>query len=150
MSTTDFWWYLSFFHLKLVSFFFPRGFVWAPLTKRGFKGTGPPYRSFQNVAHRLGLVKYVIFQVHVPFINIAIIIHILRGYHPTKHLRTPLPATSGVSGYFHHSQVPERISKTLPEVKLLLIVRDPTQRLISDYNQVILSLLLYVIKLKLM
>ena len=39
-------------------------------------------------------------------------------------------------GYIHHPHVPERISKTLPEVKLLLIVRDPTERLISDYNQV--------------
>ena len=38
-------------------------------------------------------------------------------------------------GYFHHPEAPERIKRTAPDSKLLLIVRDPVKRLISDYNQ---------------
>ncbi len=39
-------------------------------------------------------------------------------------------------GYFHHPLAPERLRQTLGDrVKLLLIVRDPVKRLISDFNQ---------------
>lgn len=37
--------------------------------------------------------------------------------------------------YFTSSRVPERILQTLPEVRLMLIVREPTERLLSDYTQ---------------
>ncbi|ELT87786.1 hypothetical protein CAPTEDRAFT_36718, partial [Capitella teleta] len=35
--------------------------------------------------------------------------------------------------YFHHSYVPERVFKTQPKMKLILVVRDPYERLVSDY-----------------
>ncbi|XP_067314250.1 heparan sulfate glucosamine 3-O-sulfotransferase 1 [Pseudorasbora parva] len=38
--------------------------------------------------------------------------------------------------YFSSRRVPERIRQTTPEAKLLLIVREPTERLLSDYTQV--------------
>jgi len=38
-------------------------------------------------------------------------------------------------GYFHTPKVPRRIKAMDPNVKLLLIIRDPVKRLISDYNQ---------------
>lgn len=38
-------------------------------------------------------------------------------------------------GYFHTPEVPERLKDTVRDAKLLLIVRDPVKRLISDYNQ---------------
>lgn len=38
--------------------------------------------------------------------------------------------------YFTSVKVPERVVRTKPDVKLLLIVRDPTTRLLSDYTQV--------------
>jgi len=47
-------------------------------------------------------------------------------------------AVEKTPGYFHTALAPERVRESLlpPEsVKLLLIVRDPVKRLISDYNQ---------------
>lgn len=44
-------------------------------------------------------------------------------------------ATEKTPGYFHHPEAPSRIKETLPDVKMLLIFRDPVKRLISDYNQ---------------
>jgi [heparan sulfate]-glucosamine 3-sulfotransferase 1 len=44
-------------------------------------------------------------------------------------------ATEKTPGYFHHPATPGRMSRTVPEAKLLLILRDPVKRLISDYNQ---------------
>ena len=38
-------------------------------------------------------------------------------------------------GYFHTPEAPERVHDMDPNVKLLLIIRDPVKRLISDYNQ---------------
>jgi len=38
-------------------------------------------------------------------------------------------------GYFHTAVVPERIFQTKNDTKLLMIIRDPVKRLISDYNQ---------------
>jgi len=38
-------------------------------------------------------------------------------------------------GYFHTADVPQRLWATKNDTKLLLIVRDPVKRLISDYNQ---------------
>lgn len=40
-------------------------------------------------------------------------------------------------GYFAAPQVPARVSDMNPAVRLLLIVRDPAERLISDYTQVL-------------
>lgn len=37
--------------------------------------------------------------------------------------------------YFHTSKVPKKVFEFDPNVKLLLILRDPVKRLISDYNQ---------------
>ncbi|XP_063043964.1 heparan sulfate glucosamine 3-O-sulfotransferase 1 [Engraulis encrasicolus] len=38
--------------------------------------------------------------------------------------------------YFTSAKVPERIWRMNPDVKLLLILRDPTERVLSDYTQV--------------
>lgn len=38
--------------------------------------------------------------------------------------------------YFTSGRVPERILRTKPDARLLLIVREPTERLLSDYTQV--------------
>ena len=38
-------------------------------------------------------------------------------------------------GYFHTPEAPKRVYEMDPNVKLLLILRDPVKRLISDYNQ---------------
>jgi [heparan sulfate]-glucosamine 3-sulfotransferase 1 len=38
-------------------------------------------------------------------------------------------------GYFHTPKAPKRIRNLDPNAKLLLILRDPVKRLISDYNQ---------------
>jgi hypothetical protein len=38
-------------------------------------------------------------------------------------------------GYFHTPEVPQRVMATVPDARLLLIVRDPVRRLVSDYNQ---------------
>ena len=38
-------------------------------------------------------------------------------------------------GYFHHPETPKRVLDTARDAKLLLIVRDPVKRLVSDYNQ---------------
>lgn len=38
-------------------------------------------------------------------------------------------------GYFHHPQSPQRLHETTKKSKLLLILRDPVKRLVSDYNQ---------------
>ena len=38
-------------------------------------------------------------------------------------------------GYFHTPEAPMRVYEMDPNVKLLLILRDPVKRLISDYNQ---------------
>ncbi len=38
-------------------------------------------------------------------------------------------------GYFHTPKAPRRIRAMDPNIKLLLIVRDPVKRLVSDYNQ---------------
>lgn len=38
-------------------------------------------------------------------------------------------------GYFHHPDAPARARRTVPDARLLLIVRDPVRRLVSDYNQ---------------
>jgi len=38
-------------------------------------------------------------------------------------------------GYFHSPKAAERLAGLNRDVKLLLIVRDPVKRLISDYNQ---------------
>lgn len=38
--------------------------------------------------------------------------------------------------YFTSSKVPERIYRMNPDIKLLLILRDPTERVLSDYTQV--------------
>ncbi|KAJ7993719.1 hypothetical protein DPEC_G00257590 [Dallia pectoralis] len=40
-------------------------------------------------------------------------------------------------GYFANPQVPERVLEINPAVRLLLIVRDPAERLVSDYTQVL-------------
>ncbi|XP_028850913.1 heparan sulfate (glucosamine) 3-O-sulfotransferase 1-like 2 [Denticeps clupeoides] len=40
-------------------------------------------------------------------------------------------------GYFTAPLVPQRIWEMNPEVRLLLIVRDPAERLVSDYTQVL-------------
>ncbi|CAB1322352.1 unnamed protein product [Coregonus sp. 'balchen'] len=40
-------------------------------------------------------------------------------------------------GYFASPQVPERVWEMNPAVRLLLIVRDPAERLVSDYTQVL-------------
>lgn len=44
-------------------------------------------------------------------------------------------ATEKTPGYFHTRDVPKRIKAMDPEIKLLLILRDPVKRLVSDYNQ---------------
>ena len=44
-------------------------------------------------------------------------------------------ATEKTPGYFHTKEVPKRIKAMDPEMKLLLILRDPAKRLVSDYNQ---------------
>jgi len=38
-------------------------------------------------------------------------------------------------GYFHTPSVPKRMYETKNDTKLLLIIRDPVKRMISDYNQ---------------
>uniref|UniRef100_A0A8C7WYR2 Sulfotransferase n=1 Tax=Oryzias sinensis TaxID=183150 RepID=A0A8C7WYR2_9TELE len=38
--------------------------------------------------------------------------------------------------YFTSSKVPKRIHRMNPDIKLLLILRDPTERVLSDYTQV--------------
>ncbi len=38
--------------------------------------------------------------------------------------------------YFTSARVPERIRRMIPDARLLLIVREPTKRLLSDYTQV--------------
>ncbi len=38
-------------------------------------------------------------------------------------------------GYFHHPEAPARARSQVPDAKLLLIVRDPVRRALSDYNQ---------------
>lgn len=38
-------------------------------------------------------------------------------------------------GYFHTPGVPQRIHSLAPDTKLVLIVRNPVTRLVSDYNQ---------------
>uniref|UniRef100_A0A4W6FI44 Sulfotransferase n=1 Tax=Lates calcarifer TaxID=8187 RepID=A0A4W6FI44_LATCA len=38
--------------------------------------------------------------------------------------------------YFTSSKVPKRIHQMNPDIKLLLILRDPTERVLSDYTQV--------------
>lgn len=40
-------------------------------------------------------------------------------------------------GYFASPQVPQRVWEMNPAVRLLLIVRDPAERLVSDYTQVL-------------
>ena len=44
-------------------------------------------------------------------------------------------AVEKTPGYFHTPEAPERVFDMDPNIKLLLIVRDPVKRLISDYNQ---------------
>lgn len=39
--------------------------------------------------------------------------------------------------YFHSRLVPERIHKMNPNIKLILVVRDPVVRLMSDYAQLL-------------
>ena len=38
-------------------------------------------------------------------------------------------------GYFHSPGVAARLQQTNPETKLVVIVRHPVTRLVSDYNQ---------------
>ena len=38
-------------------------------------------------------------------------------------------------GYFHTNGVPEKMWRTNNKTKLVLIVRNPVDRLVSDYNQ---------------
>ncbi|XP_068596450.1 heparan sulfate glucosamine 3-O-sulfotransferase 1-like [Brachionichthys hirsutus] len=38
--------------------------------------------------------------------------------------------------YFTSSHVPERVHQMNPDIKLLLILRDPTERVLSDYTQI--------------
>ena len=49
-----------------------------------------------------------------------------------------LPGQIGMEktpGYFHTKGVPERIWRTNNATKLVLIIRNPVDRMISDYNQ---------------
>ena len=49
-----------------------------------------------------------------------------------------LPGQIGMEktpGYFHTKGVPERIWRTNNKTKLVLIIRNPVDRMISDYNQ---------------
>lgn len=43
--------------------------------------------------------------------------------------------TEKTPAYFHTPEVPQRIKAMDPNIKLVLILRDPVKRLISDYNQ---------------
>lgn len=43
--------------------------------------------------------------------------------------------TEKTPAYFHTPEVPQRIKDMDPNIKLVLILRDPVKRLISDYNQ---------------
>ena len=44
-------------------------------------------------------------------------------------------AVEKTPGYFHSPGVASRLHETAQETKLVLIVRHPVTRLISDYNQ---------------
>ena len=44
-------------------------------------------------------------------------------------------AVEKTPGYFHSPGVAARLHETAKETKLVLIVRNPVTRLISDYNQ---------------
>jgi len=44
-------------------------------------------------------------------------------------------AVEKTPGYFHTSYVPARVAEMDPNIKLLLILRNPVKRMISDYNQ---------------
>ena len=57
-----------------------------------------------------------------------------------SNLRAVVPGSGEVSvektpGYFHTEKAPERVFEMDPNIKLLLILRNPVKRLISDYNQ---------------
>lgn len=39
--------------------------------------------------------------------------------------------------YFHHPLVPERMYRFNPKVKLIVVLRDPLDRAVSDYTQVL-------------
>ena len=60
----------------------------------------------------------------------------LEWYKSQMPLVTPQQfAVEKTPGYFHTPQVPSRIKAMNPDIKMLLIIRDPVKRLISDYNQ---------------
>lgn len=44
-------------------------------------------------------------------------------------------AVEKTPGYFHTPDAPRRVHSMDPDVKMLLVLRDPVRRLISDYNQ---------------
>ena len=44
-------------------------------------------------------------------------------------------AVEKTPGYFHSPEVPGRLRQTAPETRLLLILRHPVRRMVSDYNQ---------------
>jgi len=57
-----------------------------------------------------------------------------------SNLRAVVPNSGEVSvektpGYFHTELAPERVHEMDPGIKLLLILRNPVKRMISDYNQ---------------
>lgn len=57
-----------------------------------------------------------------------------------NNLRAVVPGSDEVSvektpGYFHTEVAPERVALMDPGIKLLLILRSPVKRLVSDYNQ---------------
>jgi hypothetical protein len=64
-----------------------------------------------------------------------------RGHFPTLlHCSLAERAAGGrvitgeaTANYLHHLEVPERVGRLLPDVKLVVVLRDPVDRAISDY-----------------
>lgn len=83
------------------------------------------------------MFSFLVCQVH--FFNVEE--HYRRGL---AWYRTQMPLTlpgqltvEKTPGYFAAPQVPARVWDMNPAVRLLLIVRDPAERLVSDYTQVL-------------
>lgn len=66
--------------------------------------------------------------------------HYIRGFHWYRHRMPPTLSTQitmeKTPSYFVTYEVPRRVQRMNPSMKLILVVRDPVTRAISDYTQV--------------
>ncbi|XP_076647958.1 heparan sulfate 3-O sulfotransferase-B [Halictus rubicundus] len=66
--------------------------------------------------------------------------HYVKGFHWYRHRMPPTLSTQitmeKTPSYFVTSEVPRRVQRMNPSMKLILVVKDPVTRAISDYTQV--------------